>query len=205
MRSRQAGASVGVGFQQLHRQPDQVVEVDRVEGLQALPGSARTAPPLRVRARLRAASAACSGDRPAFFAREIRLRIASIASGLVPGRSRSLTLRGGVVGVEDREAAAQPGLRVLDLQEAQAERMEGADRQAFGRRRRAMRLADALAHFARGLVGEGDRGDALGRRSARCAIRCAIFSMITRVLPLPAPASTSSGPSVCSTAAAAGD
>src|SRR5687768_4770745 len=32
-------------------------------------------------------------------------------------------------------------------------------------------------------------------------IRCAIFSTMTRVLPLPAPASTSRGPSVCSTAA----
>ncbi len=32
--------------------------------------------------------------------------------------------------------------------------------------------------------------------STPCSIRCAIFAVMTRVLPLPAPASTSSGPFV---------
>src|SRR3546814_20485243 len=34
-----------------------------------------------------------------------------------------------VVGVEDRKAAPQTGFRVLDLQQLQAQRVEGADRQ----------------------------------------------------------------------------
>jgi len=38
----------------------------------------------------RAAASACSGDRPAFLAREIRFFASSIASGLAPG-IRSLT------------------------------------------------------------------------------------------------------------------
>ncbi len=51
---------------------------------------------------------------------------------------------------------------MLELQELQAQRVEGAQGQALGRIA-AQALAQALAHLARGLVGEGDGGDALGR------------------------------------------
>src|SRR3546814_8953787 len=71
-----------------------------------------------------------------------------------------------VVGVEDRKAAPQTGFRVLDLQQLQAQRVEGADRQPL-RAVAADALGDALAHFLCRLVGEGDRGDAPGRMAAR--------------------------------------
>ena len=59
-----------------------------------------------------------------------------------------------------------------------------------------MSVADALAHLARRLVGEGD-GEHLARaRPCRSARMCASRVVSTRVLPVPAPASTSSGPSV---------
>ena len=57
----------------------------------------------------------------------------------------------------------------------------------------------ALAHLARGLVGEGDGQDARGVDAARRA-GSAMRVVITRVLPVPAPARTSSGPSVVETA-----
>jgi hypothetical protein len=47
---------------------------------------------------------------------------------------------------------------VLDLQELQAQRMEGAHGQRGGILA-GNQLADTLAHLARGLVGEGDRRD----------------------------------------------
>ena len=58
--------------------------------------------------------------------------------------------------------------------------------------------AEALAHLGGGLVREGDREDLVRRHAevARRGARCGYVS--TRVLPEPAPASTSSGPSVVS-------
>jgi hypothetical protein len=56
---------------------------------------------------------------------------------------------------------------VFDLQETQAQCVEGAHRQ-FLRGIALDALAHALAHLARRLVGEGDRGDALGRIACRC-------------------------------------
>ncbi len=53
---------------------------------------------------------------------------------------------------------------MIDLQHAQAQRVEGADRQPFGTVA-ADALGDAFAHLLGGLVGEGDRGDALGRHA----------------------------------------
>jgi hypothetical protein len=56
-------------------------------------------------------------------------------------------------------------------------------------------MADALAHLARGLVGEGDGQDSHGQ--ARPVARMWAMRVVsTRVLPVPAPASTSTGPSV---------
>ena len=61
------------------------------------------------------------------------------------------------------------------------------------------RGGEPLGHLARRLVGEGDRQDLAGG-AIPSSIRCAVRSVITRVLPEPAPAITSSGPSVSSTA-----
>ena len=54
---------------------------------------------------------------------------------------------------------------------------------------------DPLDHLARRLVGEGDREHLVRPSSGRSASRCARRVVSTRVLPVPAPASTSSGPS----------
>src|SRR5262249_2364478 len=69
-----------------------------------------------------------------------------------------------LAGVVDREVA-RPAAEVLDFapQDARAGRVEGADPQALHREEG---LA-ALAHLARGLVGEGDREDLVRSRAAR--------------------------------------
>ena len=66
-----------------------------------------------------------------------------------------------IVAVEYRKTAAQADAGVLDLQKTQAQRMERGHGQAFA----ALGLypfRHALTHLARGLVGEGDRGDVAG-------------------------------------------
>src|SRR5690606_37255146 len=187
-----------VGLEQLHRQPDQVVEIHRVEGRQALLVA------LVQRRRLALAGAAGGG-------RGLLRRQAGVLGprhqllrgldrvGLAARRQQVLELGGAVLGVEDREPAAQPQPRMLHLQDPQAQRVEGAHGQPLG----GVALeapGHAFLHLARGPDGEGDRGDALGRHRPE-PTSCAIFSTITRILPLPAPASTSSGPSQCRTAA----
>jgi hypothetical protein len=107
------------------------------------------------------------------------------------------------LGVNDEIALVAQALDVL-AQNPHAQRMKGAD----GRARRLFavlgfcdapqKLADALLHFARRLVGEGHRQDMprpdalLDRRATR--------KVMTRVLPVPAPAKIKTGPSVVSTA-----
>ena len=67
----------------------------------------------------------------------------------------------------------------------------------------AEQVPDALLHLVRRPVGEGD-GEDLGRVGQTLSIRWAIRWVSTRVLPEPAPATISSGPSVCSTASRCG-
>ena len=55
--------------------------------------------------------------------------------------------------------------------------------------------ADPLAHLTGGLIREGNRQDR-GRGHCRVVMICAMRCVMTRVLPLPAPARISSGPSV---------
>ena len=62
---------------------------------------------------------------------------------------------------------------------------------------------DARLHLARGLVGEGDGENWLGH-ALRLAMRWASRAVSAAVLPVPAPASTSTGPSVVSTASRCG-
>ena len=59
---------------------------------------------------------------------------------------------------------------------------------------------DALAHLAGGLVGERDRQDLARPAPGRCRSGRRSGGSSTRVLPLPAPARISSGPSPCVTA-----
>ena len=94
--------------------------------------------------------------------------------------------------VEDHEAARHADRLAVDAQDAGADGVEGAERDAARRRCRAG--LDAVAQLARRLVGEGhghDRGPAARpARRSRWAMRWAM----TRVLPLPGPARISSGP-----------
>ena len=103
-----------------------------------------------------------------------------------------------VVGVEDGEIGLQPDQLGMAAQHARADGMEGAEPQPVGGA--ADLAADPLPHLARRLVGEGDGQDLAGKGPAGDAGygRCGVVS--TRVLPVPAPASTSSGPSICCTA-----
>ena len=109
-----------------------------------------------------------------------------------------------IVLVEDRKRARQAlvaDLQRFDVaaQNAHAQRVEGGD-QRLGERRVAQQLFDALGHLAGGLVGEGDGQDRVGR-DVFLADEPGDAVVMTRVLPEPAPARISSGPSVASTAA----
>ena len=103
-----------------------------------------------------------------------------------------------VVGVEDGEVGLQPDQLGVAAQDLHADRMEGAEP------RHALddlpdHRADAQLHLARRLVGEGD-GEDLRRARLAEARMWAMRVVSTRVLPVPAPASTSTGPSSVSTA-----
>jgi len=144
------------------RQADEIVEIDCVECGQAL---------LIVRVELgRFALAAARGARLGLVRRQafvLRARHQRLQREqcIRPDALRQQVLhdRLAVVAVEHRKVAAQSRARVLDLQELEPERVERAHRQPLrGRRRHA--LGDALAHLARGLVGERDRGDLRGRK-----------------------------------------
>jgi hypothetical protein len=103
-----------------------------------------------------------------------------------------------VVGVDDREVGFQAHQFGMAAQDLGADRVEGAE-PAHALDLRAEHDADPVAHLARGLVGEGD-GQDLPRAGRPVARMWAIRVVSTRVLPVPAPASTRTGPSVVSTA-----
>ena len=67
---------------------------------------------------------------------------------------------------------------------------------------RADQLTNTLLHFSGGFVGEGDRQNAF--RDVPFRIKLAIRKVTTRVLPVPAPASTKRGPPSVATASACG-
>ena len=104
-----------------------------------------------------------------------------------------------VVGVEDGEAGLEADELGVAAQDLDADRVEGAEpRHALDGA--ADQVADALLHLARRLVGEGD-GEDLAGEGRGVARMWAMRVVSTRVLPVPAPASTSTGPSSASTAA----
>ena len=99
--------------------------------------------------------------------------------------------------IVDDEVAREPDLRRLAPQQPRAHRVERRDPHAPAVR--AQQARDARAHFLGGLVGEGDREHLLVAANPP-PMRYAMRNAMTRVLPEPAPARMSSGPSVCSTA-----
>ena len=161
MRSRQAECEFGVAFQQLHRQPDQVVEIDRVECRQA-----------RLVARVQ--------RRGFAFAHAIaRRRAPAAATGRRSWRARSATARPAPHRAWRRGSRSLSCVALSSLSKIEKPRRSPALACSIcssfrpsawkvqmvrpSRRVAADALADALAHFLRRLVGEGDRGDALGR------------------------------------------
>ena len=92
----------------------------------------------------------------------------------------------------------EPDRLGMAAQNARGERMEGAEPDPLGGA--ADHRLEPLAHLARGLVGEGDGERSRRDRRGRLARMCASRVVSTRVLPVPAPASTSTGPSTASTA-----
>ena len=151
-------------LQYLHRQADQVVEIHRVErGKPRLVariefGRFLFARGLRRRQRFLWRQSGVLGARDQVLGRFQRV--------VLGARHQVLDLRIAVVGIEDREATFQAHRGMLDLQEFQPQCMERAQGQALGRVA-LQALAQALAHFLGGLVGEGDRRDALGRYPSR--------------------------------------
>ena len=93
---------------------------------------------------------------------------------------------------EHAQVRRQPQLERVLADQPVAERMERRDRRVGVAVRH--ELVDADLHLVGGLVGEGQRED-LGRLARRVAISQAIRRVMTWVLPVPAPARTSSGPS----------
>ena len=151
-------AQLGVRFEQRHRQANKIVEVDRVERgeptlvLRVQLGDLQLARRRRGRECLlgRRARVLQARDRVAADLQHVLLR---------RGRQQLLQQRGRIVGVEDREAAAQARTRVLEREEAQAERVERGDLRLELAVAAAQQLRRALAHLARRLVRERDRGD----------------------------------------------
>ena len=108
--------------------------------------------------------------------------------------------RGLLVGrVVDDEVAAEADGRPFAAQQLGAQRVERRDPQAAGRRCRGVPATRCRISSAALLV------KVTARISRSCArpepTRCAMRWVMTRVLPEPAPARISTGPSVCSTAA----
>ena len=98
-----------------------------------------------------------------------------------------------VVGVENGEARFQADKLVMAAQDADTHGMERAEpRHALDRA--ADEIADALLHFAGGLVGEGHREDLAGESAPGCEDVGDAGGENAR-LAVPAPARTSTGPS----------
>ena len=151
---------VRIVFQQHQGQPDQIVEIHRVERAQALlvariqGRSLALAQAARRFLRLLGRQAFVLGARDQAAQGFERILFQSARREILDDAHL-------VVAVEDREPAPQLRTLVLDLQEPQPQRMEGGNGQALGLVAPDP-LGDTLAHFARGLVGEGDRGDVPG-------------------------------------------
>ena len=153
-------ARLGVLGQQAQRQADQVIEIDRTVGRQALLVA-------RHHHRRDALVLVLGGTRG----------LLGVQAHVLPQRDRplpALRLVGihraagiaqhaeHIVAVEDGELLFQPDPRALAAQDAHAQAVKGRDHQVLGRAR-ADQGPGALAHFLRGLVGEGDGGDVFGR------------------------------------------
>ncbi len=150
-------AHVFVVAEQLHRQADQVVEIDRLVGRQRGHVAAVDARRLRLVFVHRVLERGVGVDQAVLPQRH---RILDAADQLlVGGRGQVLHQREAVVAVHDREAVLQAQVFRFLAQDLHAQRVEGGNRQLLGLLRLLQQLGDALLHLDRGLVGEGQRGD----------------------------------------------
>ena len=153
-------AHLGVVAQQLEWQADQVVEIHALVGGEALlvarhdGGGGALVIVLGLRQRLIGGQprALPHADGPLPGARGVG----------VGGAAAVFQQAGDVVGVEDAEVLLQAHRFAVFAQQANAQRVKGADQHLA--RVAPHQLLGALAHFGRGLVGEGDGGDAVGRQ-----------------------------------------
>ena len=201
------GQHVGVLGEDGQVVQQEVAEVAGVQGAQPLlVGGVELGAAGRRRARPGAKPSAeggtLSGVQPLFFQPSIRPErcLGRPPLGVdVGGDDQLLQQPLHVVGVEDGVVRLEPHELGVAAQDLGGDRVEGAQpAQVLGVA--ADQVGDPLAHLARRLVGEGD-GQQLPRLGAPLSSRmCASRVVSTRVLPVPAPASTSTGPSVASTA-----
>ena len=148
-----------VAAEQLDRQADQVVEIDRLIGRQRRHVVAIDARGLRLVFGDRAFQCAVGIDHAVFPQRHRALYAPHQL--LVGGNRQILHQRKAIVAIHDRKAILQAEFARLLPQDFHAQRMECADRQVFRLLRVLQQLGDALLHFGRRLVGEGQRGDVL--------------------------------------------
>ena len=150
-----------VALQQLQRQADQVVEIHRLVGRQPLfiqlhhPGRHLLVGVLGGSQRSVAVQALVlpQADGPLPLTRQL----------VVGGRAGVAHHAHHVVAVQNREPGLEPHGGPVFAQDAHAQAVEGADCQVFGGAP-AHQALGPLAHLLRGLVGEGDRRDLLGRQ-----------------------------------------
>ncbi|CUI80596.1 Uncharacterised protein [Achromobacter xylosoxidans] len=149
-----ARAHLFVVGQQDGRDADQVVEVHRLVGGQRGGVAAVDVGCLDVARRDGFARGIVGLHQRVLPQRDDALHVAQAA--LVGGGQQFLDDRHGVIGVEDRERRLETRVARLFAQELHAQRVEGTDGQALAQLAVHQR-PDALVHFARGLVGEGQR------------------------------------------------
>ena len=180
----------------------EVAEIDGVEGLQALLVGGVELAPLPLAKAPASPAGTCRASRPRFFqpsmmGGELARRPALLVDAL--RLDHLLHQAELVVGVEDGEVGPQAHELGVAAQDLGADRVEGAEpRHALGDgpMSAAMRSRISRAALLVKVTARIWDGPALP-----VAIRWAMRVVSTRVLPVPAPASTSTGPSVASTAA----
>ena len=156
------GAQFGIGFQQLQRQADEIIEIHGVEGRQTLLIVGIDLRNLCFARALAALGCLIRSEPlvlgPGYQILQCPQRIVLDALGC-----EILDQTLAVIGIQHGKPTAQASTRMLGLQKTQTQRVERAHRQSF-RIRPFQQFAHTLAHLARRLVGEGDRGNFRSRQ-----------------------------------------
>ncbi len=159
--------------EQLHRQADQVVEVDCLVGLQGRHVAAVDAAGLGFVLVLGLLDRVVRVDQAVLPQRDGVLDAADFL--LVGGEAKIGDDGVAIVAVHDRELVLQADAGRFLAQDLHAQRVEGRDGQLLGLLRLFQQLGDTLLHLERGLVGEGERRD-------RARIVAAVFDHVGDLL-----------------------